>query len=158
MLERLLEPLNNIHNWPKLNSNRLLLALALTKILKEHKVPVFDKPPDNWPGDAFYIKFNGDLDEVTIELLSSITREAIKGEIGQVPFMKNGALGIAWAYSQLYQITGNIDYESETDFWLSDSKNKLASDLCAIDTLTKVYARLGFINGISGYIKYCSKI
>lgn len=158
MLERLLAPLNNSYNWPKLNSNRLLMALALTKMLKEHKVPVFDELPSNWPVDAFYLGFKGNLELVITELLAGVTPEAINGEIGQVPFMKNGALGIAWVYSQLYKITGNIDYERETEYWLSDSKNKLASDLCTIDTLTKVYARLGLLNGISGYIKNCSKI
>lgn len=117
MLERLLSPLNNEANWPTMKSNRLILALALTKMVKEYKMPVFEHLADNWPHDAFYVKFRGSIELVVAGLLNSISPEVIKSEITDDLFMKNGALGITWVYSQLYQFTGDIAYKNEAEYW-----------------------------------------
>jgi hypothetical protein len=153
LLERLLKPLLNTQNWPQLHCNRLLLALALSKLLKEYKVPVFDNPPASWPDNAFFVKFDGNPEQLTDELLNGISHQKITDEVGSTdPFMKNGALGIAWVYSQLYQITGNNGYQSEAEYWYDFAKDKYILINNSNVNIDKEFARLGLLNGITGFI------
>jgi len=113
IIKRLVEPLNENKNLPKMHSNRLLLALAVTKL-------------SNCGIDRQQIKEILDtsinLNIISNKLLTSIDRNTITNELTpNSVFIANGTMGIAWIYKQLVALTKESHFNTETEYWINRS-------------------------------------
>jgi lantibiotic modifying enzyme len=112
IIQRLLEPLSYKTNLPKLQSNRLLLALALTKLWQtlEHS--------DNQTLELL------NVETITSDLFLGLNRETIKSEIlPNNSTIKHGTSGIAWVYKYLFELTKNKQFKQEMEHWAVQSKD-----------------------------------
>ncbi len=106
MLQKVIDPLFQQINLPKLQSKRLLLALAIEKT-KKCKIELGQ---------------DCSIDEIIQNLLKGLDRETISNELpSNSAFMQNGTSGIAWIYKQLYKLTGKEYYQTEALFWSNHS-------------------------------------
>lgn len=102
IINMILTPLKSKTVSPRLQSNRLFLALVIEK-LKLCK-------PEQFPAGAF--------DELIQKLLSGLDRENISRELTpDSAFLQNGTGGIAWIYQQLFQLTNNDHFREESLYW-----------------------------------------
>jgi hypothetical protein len=117
IIQRLTEPLANETTLPKLQSNRLLLALALTKI----------KQTIETIGTTATIRTTETPEtiETTIHnLLKEINRETIKTEFPpNNRTIKYGTSGIAWIYKQLFELTADKRFNKEMEYWTTQSSH-----------------------------------
>lgn len=116
MIQRLIEPLIDNTNLPKLHSNRLLLALALTKLqqtrndAQQTKV----KPPSN----PQKIIEPSNLETIIDDLLAGMNRNTIKSELSpNAATIRYGMPGITWIYEWLYELTREIKFRDEFNYW-----------------------------------------
>jgi lantibiotic modifying enzyme len=101
IIQRLLEPLSDKTNLPKLQSNRLLLALALTKLSRT-------------------IGTKENIETIKTNLLKEINREAINSELPpNNTTIKHGTSGIAWIFKQLLELTSDNIFKIEMEYWLA---------------------------------------
>lgn len=103
--ERIIQNILNIfkikNNHPRLQSNCLLLSLAIEK-LKHSKFEIF---PHSF------------LDDLS-QLLNNLKRESILNELApNSAFLQNGAGGIAYIYQHLFQSTNNDFFQEESFYW-----------------------------------------
>ncbi len=138
ILQKTIDPLFQQTNLPKLQSKRLLLALAIEKI-KNCKI-------ERWQ--------DGSIDELIQNLLNGIDREAISNElITNSAFMQNGTSGIAWIYKQLFKLTGNEYYQTEVFYWFAqnfesyETKQGYAGYNVAKEKEDEAF---GILNGLAG--------
>jgi len=115
IIQRLTEPLANETTLPKLQSNRLLLALALTKIKQTIEII----------GTTATIRTTETPEtiETTIHnLLKEITRETIYTELlPNNTNIKHGTSGIAWIYKQLFELIADNRFKQEMEHWTTQS-------------------------------------
>ena len=89
-------------NLPLQQCKRLLLAFALEK-LKSLKIEQL---------------MDGSIDKLVQNLLIGIDRDGISKELApNSAFMHDGTSGISLIYRQLFQLTGEEYYQTETLFW-----------------------------------------
>lgn len=108
IIQRLTEPFAKKTTLPKLQCNRLLLALALTKLQQTLK-----------QGSNQRLE-QSNTETIITKLLKVLNRETIKSELLlNNSTIKHGASGIAWIYKQLYKLTSDSIYKVEMDYWLT---------------------------------------
>ena len=118
ILQRLIAPLLQTENLPKLQSNRLLLAYALTKLGQSE----MQLKGQEEIGNITKSIENIELERIVENLLSGISSEIICQELTpNCAFLKNGTTGIAWTYQQLFSLTANHEFKTEADYWLRKS-------------------------------------
>jgi lantibiotic modifying enzyme len=106
LIQRMIEPLSNNQNLPKLQSNRLLLSLTLTKLLQtlEHS-----------NSQALELL---NAETINTNLVIDLNRETIKSELLLNDFtIKHGASGIATIYQQLFELTADNRFKQEMEYW-----------------------------------------
>jgi hypothetical protein len=106
LLQKVIDPLFQQINFPKLQSERLLLALAFKK-LQECKI--------NKSLDEF-------VEALNYKLLSVLDRNVISSELSpNSALLQNGTSSISWIYNELFILTGNIRLQQESTYWLDKS-------------------------------------
>ncbi len=105
--------------FPKLQSNCLLLALALTRlhqiIEKEKNRKIAQPAPD-----SHFFPNCPNLQIVLTKLLDGIDRKIICSELpANDVTIQHGTSGIAWIYQQFFQLTGDKTYRQEALYWQS---------------------------------------
>ena len=106
LLQKVIDPLFQQINLPRLQTQRLLLALAIEKT-KKCKI-------EQWRDCS--------IDGLIQNLLNGIDREAIFNELPpNSAFMQSGTSGIAWIYKQLFLVTGEEYFQTEALYWNSRS-------------------------------------
>lgn len=151
ILKRLILPLLKAENHPQLHSNRLLLALALTKLEHENISLLTDEHPD---GQIILNEFVGNtkIEEIIQCLLSGISREVIAQElIPNYPFLKSGTSGIFWIYRQLVDLTADPRFQTEAHYWKKESlKIKETNGLNIMHRNEEHSLILGILEGYAG--------
>jgi hypothetical protein len=147
IIQRLTEPLSNESNLPKLQSNRLLLALALTKlqttvkssnyrtveqssnsqtIVKQSSNSRTTVKPSNFrtiiePSNSRTLEQSSNSQTIVKQLsnlLTEINRNTIKSELPlHNTTLRYGIPGIAWVYHQLHRLTGDNHFKKEMEYW-----------------------------------------
>ena len=132
IIKRLTEPLSNESNLPKLQSNRLLLALALTKLHQTHKPRTINNEPQTTVEPSNLQTSVKSSNSRTLEqlsnsqtiieqlsnLLTGIHRNTINSELPKNnATMRYGTSGIFWIYRQLHRLTGDIHFKKEMEYW-----------------------------------------
>ncbi len=101
ILWRLIDPLNEKFNHPKLQSKKLLLVLSLTKLQQTMKLP-----------------FNTKL--IAENLLDGMERDIIKSELlPNNEGLRQGISGIVLIYKQLFKLTNEYNFKKEIEYWTS---------------------------------------
>jgi len=107
LLPRLIDPLSKDTNLPGLHSNRLLLALGLSKL--QQTMNYQQKTTNENP---LYV------DTIISNLLKEIDRNTINTElIPNDATVRYGTCGIAWIYRQLHNVPGDNHFEEEMEYW-----------------------------------------
>jgi hypothetical protein len=130
IIKRLTEPLSNESNLPKMQSNRLLLALALTKLQKNNSgQPTTNNERQTKNNSKAIVKSSNSLrkesyGQTIIEqlsnLLTKINRNTIKSELSpNNATLRYGTSGVAWIYQQLHHQTGDNHFKEEMEYWLT---------------------------------------
>ncbi|MGM0407453.1 MAG: lanthionine synthetase LanC family protein [Bacteroidota bacterium] len=131
IIQRFTEPLSNESNMPKLQSHRLLLALALTKLqqtateklqTKNHK----PRTRNHEQQTTNNIKFSNQVELSNFpniqkrisNLLYGINRNTINSELPpHNTTLRYGTPGIAWIYKELHRQTGDNHFKEEMEYW-----------------------------------------
>jgi len=124
IINRLLFPLLQIENQPRLHSNRLMLSLALMSLNPGKANPLLNDHPEKEERPEFFESIGGTLsvEHIRQNLLSGIRREAIAGELTpDCAFLRNGTTGIAWIYQELFKLTADPGFKAEMDYWMERS-------------------------------------
>lgn len=136
LIQRLVEPLSNSINLPKLQSNRLLLALALTKIQQSLKLL--------------------NAETIATNLFIDLNRETIKSELlPNNSTVKHGASGIALIYRQLFKLTKYKGFKKEMEYWMAQipKTSSYKENYFELDGINKFNnAQLGIIEGLAGLL------
>ncbi|MGV8090712.1 MAG: hypothetical protein AB2L24_02430 [Mangrovibacterium sp.] len=122
ILKRLILPILKAENHPQLHSNRLLLTLALTKLKYENINSLLYEEPDEWKPSADTGGY-AVVEPIITSLLSGINRVAIAKELSpDCAFLRNGTMGIAWLYRELFNLSGNnVLFGMEAEYWTNES-------------------------------------
>jgi lantibiotic modifying enzyme len=149
ILKRLIVPILEQKNFPSLHSNRLLLAFSLAKLVQSIKQSETEDTSGNFTSSIA-------IENIIQNLLSGISRDAIAQEIApDCAFLKNGTMGIAWIYRQLFSLTADNRFEEEENFWKTKSFNFTETDQgyagFYIAKENKDQA-LGLLNGLAGIL------
>ncbi|MGV8096406.1 MAG: lanthionine synthetase LanC family protein [Mangrovibacterium sp.] len=155
ILKRLTLPMLKAENHPQLHSNRLLLALALTKLKHENINPFMEGHLDERTTANGFVS-NTEIEKIIQRLLSGISREVIAQEfIPNCPFMRDGTAGISWIYRQLFDLTADQRFQTEADYW-----EKVSFKIKETNELNGMYANeaktsiLGILEGYAGLMLY----
>jgi len=146
IIQRIIGKLSQENNLPKLHSNRLLLALALTrlgKITNAHQI-------------THEHSGNRALNQSGIEslignFLEKINRNTIDSELppGDAT-IRHGTSGIAWIYNQLHRLEGGSHFKNEMEYW----NNKLSLHKDKDSLLTRHFNEgdniFGILEGLAG--------
>jgi lantibiotic modifying enzyme len=154
ILERLLDPLTDSQNWPTLQSNRLLLVLALQKLIKKYNVPILDMTQKNKAKYAFFVRTKTNIEDIIRNLFVDINRERIAQELKNItPSFKNGITGIFWIYQQLYNITKLSIFKVESEYWHTEVDKIINEYLDFVySPLNEKQIDYGLINGFAGLL------
>ena len=125
IIQRLTGPLSDNNNLPKLQTNRLLLALALTKLQQtiNHKQQTKNKKQLNYRTFEPLSNYSqtielSNIETIIINLHIGITRNTINSELPlNNATLRYGTSGIAWVYRQLYHFTGDSHFKEEMEYW-----------------------------------------
>ena len=146
IIQRFIGKLSQENNLPKLHSNRLLLALALTrlgKITNAHQIT------HEHSGNRA-LNQSG-IESLINNLLIKINRNTIDSELppGDAT-IRHGTSGIAWIYNQLHRLEGGSHFKNEMGYW----NNKLSLHKDKDSLLTRHYTggenTLGILEGPAG--------
>lgn len=149
IIQRLTEPLSNKLNLPELQSNRLLLALALTKLQqttnsvspgsasnRDHEQQIGAQwksrsggttnnerqTTDEQSNPQTMFEQLSNLQTVITNLLDGINRNTINSELPQNnDTIRYDISGIAWVYRQLHHLTEDNHFKEEREYWLNRS-------------------------------------
>lgn len=121
ILERIVAPLFNNNNFPSLQSNQLILALALTKLYqtigtKETTLKISPPPNTLKPLQTFQTILN--------TIITGINRDTILSELpANNTTFRHGTAGIAMGYKQLHEYTGQEIFVWEYQYWLKETSD-----------------------------------
>jgi len=118
---------------PKLHSNRLLLALTLTKLqqtatkklqTKNHKPRTRNheqKTTNNIkPSNQVELSNFPNIEKRISNLLYGINRKTINSELPtHNTTLRYGTSGVAWIYLQLHHQTGDNHFKEEMEYWIN---------------------------------------
>ena len=144
LIQQMIEPLSNNQNLPKLQSNRLLLALALTKLRQtlEHL------------NSQALEQLNAET--INTNLFIDLNRETIKSELLLNDFtIKHGTSGIAWIYKQLFELTSEIQFKKELEYWVTQSshaENDVKNNTVIGDSTNHKETAFGILEGQAGIL------
>jgi hypothetical protein len=111
IIQRLTEPLANENTLPKLQCNRLLLALALTKLKQTIETNA-------------NIRRTETAGTTINNLLKEINRETIKTDLApKNATIKHGTCGIGWIYKELFELTSDNQFKQELEYWATQSQD-----------------------------------
>ncbi|MBW6535468.1 MAG: hypothetical protein K0B11_10695 [Mariniphaga sp.] len=132
IIQRLTKPLAEKNNLPILQSNRLLLALTLTKLHQTHKTRTINNEPQTTVEPSNLQTSVKSSNSRTLEqlsnsqtiveqlsnLLTGINRNTIKSELSpNNATLRYGTSGVAWIYQQLHHQTGDNHFNKEMEYW-----------------------------------------
>lgn len=127
IIKRLTESLSNESNLPKMQSNRLLLALALTKLQKNNSgQPTTNNERQTKNNSKAIVKSSNyrtifessNIEKRISTLLYGINRKTIKSELSpNNATLRYGTSGVAWIYQQLHRQTGDNHFKEEMEYW-----------------------------------------
>lgn len=127
IIKRLTESLSNESNLPKMQSNRLLLALALTKLQKNNSgQPTTNNERQTKNNSKAIVKSSNyrtifessNIEKRISTLLYGINRKTIKSELSpNNATLRYGTSGVAWIYQQLHHQTGDNHFNKEMEYW-----------------------------------------
>lgn len=141
IFERLIIPLANMANYPRLKTNQLLLAVVLCKISKDEKKQLDFSDRVNKKEISI-----ADLDITAKQLLNNIKQNELLDEVNAMQsFLVNGSLGVAFLYQQLWEVLHKKNYKEEAKFWCNYS----LENLYLLDNRDSAMALL---SGFCGYI------
>lgn len=131
IIKRLIEPLSKENNLPNLQSNRLFLALALTKLNQtiETNPQTISNPQTTEPIETKGTTLTDSTDIKQIQMLSAKLLASICGETIFSELQKNnntlryGSAGIAWIYLQLYKYSEKETFMQEFQHWIEKTNN-----------------------------------
>lgn len=151
ILKRLVVPLMQNENLPDLQSNRLLLAYALVKL--GQSVTQLDGLNTENASDNF---LNFETDNIVQQLLFGITRNVISKELTpNCAFLKNGTMGLAWVYRELFNLCSKEEYLIEAEYWHTQSFDFDKTDTgyagFSFENETNAF---GLLEGMSGIIYF----
>jgi hypothetical protein len=150
MLNKLIFPLLDSENYPQLHSNRLLLALALTKLNNETIKPLQDGEGSGTTDPCLSIE----IGKINKKLFSEISRETVSKELKpNCAFLRNGTMGIAWIYSRLFILTADPLLKTEWEYWKEESFTLKESDQGYAGFIVEKQAEdkaFGLLNGLAG--------
>jgi len=150
LLQRLIFPLTKEENHPRLHSNRLLLALALTKL--NQQITQQDRHPDTGKETGSFYSGIG-MEKIIRNLLTGISRETIGQELHpNCAFLRNGTMGIAWIYQQLSGLTLRTEFKAEADYWQRQSFETNENNGLDWSSKEEVPPALGILEGYAGLI------
>lgn len=144
LIQRLIEPIMANNLLPKLQSNRILVALALTKLRQtlEHS-----------NSQALELL---NTETINTNLFIDLNRETIKSELLPIDFtikQKHGTSGIAWIYKQLYELTTEIRFKKELKYWITQStyiESEAKNNSNIADTTNHNETIFGILEGKAG--------
>ncbi len=152
IIQRLTEPLTNETNLPKLQSNRLLLALALINV--QHTINL-EYGITNDSQTVVQQSSNRKTDELSTlqtiinNLLYGINRNTLKSELpSNNDTIRYGISGIRWMYKQLYKLTKESNFKNEFEYWINQNslmEDSIAEEIRNMDSW-------GLLEGYSGYL------
>ena len=118
IIQRLTEPLSNESNLPKMQNNRLLLALALTKLQKNNSGQPTTNNKRQTTNNRQTTVAPSNLQTITTNLLTEINRNTINSELPPHNVtLRYGTSGVAWIYQQLHHQTGDNHFKEEMEYW-----------------------------------------
>lgn len=140
LIDNLSEPLSDQVNWPQLNSNRLLLALSLTKLLPAIR----------------NIETTDAIESISKTILTNISKEKIDEELPTAnTTLRFGTSGIAWIYRQLYMLTGKEEYQYETQYWQDrHCENSISNSRLKVFEFEDSTNAFGLLEGMAGTIHF----
>ena len=142
IIQKLIEPLRDNSNLPKLQSNRLLIVLALNKLRQnlEHS-----------NSQALEI-LNDEI--INNNLFIGLNRETVKSElIPNNSTIKHGTSGIVWIYKQLFELTSDNRFKQEMDYWATQSSqavNEVKNYAWLDDNTRQKETLFGILKGKAG--------
>ncbi len=142
LIQRMIEPLSNNQNLPKLQSNRLLLALALTKLRQtlEHSI-----------SQALELL---NAETINTNLFIDLNRATIKSELLPNDFtIKHGTSGIATIYRKLFELTADNRFKQEMENWATQifhAENDIKNYSSAEDSTNHKETAFGILEGNAG--------
>jgi Fe-S cluster biosynthesis and repair protein YggX len=148
IIKRLTKPLSNESNLPKLQSNRLLLVLALTKLqqITTNEPGTTNNEQQTTPEQSSnalrkesygqtIVEQLSNLQTIINNLLTKINRNTINSELPpHNTTLRYGIPGIAWIYQQLYGQTSDNYFKKEMEYWhqlpfISEKPNEIFSGI-----------------------------
>ena len=163
IIQRLTKPLSNESNLPKLQSNRLLLALALTKLQQttNYEPRTTNKEQQTTPEQSSNALRKESYGQTIIEpsnlqtiinnLLTGINRNTINSELPpNNATLRYGTPGIAWIYQQLHRQTHDNHFKEEMEYWTNQTdKSGITNEVFTEADTKKSY---GILEGLSGIL------
>ena len=156
IIQQLIEPLSDYSNYPELLSNKLLLALALTKLQQVKYIQPQTKnneqqtTNEKQPLNSRTFE-SSDFETIISNLLTGKNRNIIKSELpADNDTIRYGTSGIARVYRQLHRLTGDNHLKKEMEYWLNSF---FVSDNIDEDDLGKDFENLkafGLLEGLAG--------
>ncbi|MBW6537170.1 MAG: hypothetical protein K0B11_19335 [Mariniphaga sp.] len=156
IIKRLTEPLSNESNFPKLQSNRLLLALALTKLQQKHETITANKKQrtindDSQFNSRTFVKQLSNLQTIINNLLTGINRNTIKFELSpNNATLRYGTSGVAWIYQQLHRQTSDNHFKEEMEYWANLNLIPKNIEELFFEVTTESTIGYGILEGFSG--------
>lgn len=135
IIKRLTESLSNESNLPKMQSNRLLLALALTKLqqITTNEPGTTNNERQTKNNSQTIVKSSNSLRKESYgqtifeptnsekrisNLFYGINRNTIKSELSpNNATLRYGTSGVAWIYQQLHHQTSDNHFKEEMEYW-----------------------------------------
>jgi len=136
IINRLIEPLTNDNNLPKLHCNRLLLALTLIKLQQTTGTTKEARSRKSEVGSKGTTEISklSNFQTISNNLLLELNRKTIKFELApNNTTLRHGTSGIAYIYKQLFKLTPNSHYKKEMEYWIAHGKAILTQNKYDID-------------------------
>lgn len=144
IIHRIIKPLSDSCIYHELQSNSLLLALALTRLQqiinsKEQPINQADQSLDSL-----------NIDNIITALLKGIDRKIINSELPKNnPTLRYGTAGIVWIYRQLYCLTENNHFKEEMEYW-ENFNLTVTSDVVLSENYVENVTLFGILEGVVG--------
>jgi hypothetical protein len=172
LIRRLIEPIMANNLLPKLQSNRILLALALTKLMHtidpsnsqtldltgkhSNTVTVEQTKNKTLNFSNLQILELSNIKTITTKLLKGINRNTIAIELlPNNTNIKHGTSGIAWIYKQLFELTTDKRFKQEMEYWANQifhAENDIKNYSSAEESTNHKETAFGILEGQAGIL------
>lgn len=153
IIKRLIEPLSNENNISKLQSNRLFLALALTKL--NQTIETNPQTTETIETKGTTLTDSTNIKQIQIpsaKLIASICGETILCELPtNNKSLRYGSAGIAWIYRQLSKYSDEDTFRQESQHWIEKTNNSADLDFNQnYNDIMNELKSLGLLEGFAG--------